>query len=50
MASLVPNLARAAFPYLKTPPRIEVGYAMAVHNPLVHPERIVRRALPDALD
>ena len=38
-----PSLARAAFPYLKTPPRIEVGYAMAVHNPLVHPERIVRR-------
>ena len=49
-ASLAPNLARAAFPYIKTPPPVEVGYAMAVHNPLIHPERIVRRALVDALD
>jgi EAL domain-containing protein (putative c-di-GMP-specific phosphodiesterase class I) len=50
MASLAPNLARAAFPYIKTPPPVEVGYAMAVHNPLIHPERIMRRALADALD
>ena len=50
MASLAPNLARAAFPYIKTPPPVEVGYAMAVHNPLIHPERIVQRALADALD
>jgi EAL domain-containing protein (putative c-di-GMP-specific phosphodiesterase class I) len=50
MASLAPNLARAAFPYIKYPPPVEVGYAMAVHNPLIHPERIVRRALADALD
>ena len=50
MASLAPNLARAAFPYIKFPPPIEVGYAMAVHNPLIHPERIMRRALADALD
>jgi EAL domain-containing protein (putative c-di-GMP-specific phosphodiesterase class I) len=50
LASLAPNLARAAFPYIKTPPPIEVGYAMAVHNPLIHPDRILRRALADALD
>ena len=50
LASLAPNLARAAFPYIKTPPPVEVGYAMAVHNPLIHPERIVQRALADALD
>ena len=31
--SLVPSLGRAAFPYLKTPPRIEVGYGMAVLQP-----------------
>ena len=50
MASLAPTLARAAFPYIKTPPPVEVGFSMAVHNPLIHPERIVRRALADALD
>jgi EAL domain-containing protein (putative c-di-GMP-specific phosphodiesterase class I) len=49
MASLAPSLARAAFPYLKTPPRIEVGYGMAVYNPLVHPERSVRGAYHHAL-
>jgi EAL domain-containing protein (putative c-di-GMP-specific phosphodiesterase class I) len=48
-ASLAPSLGRAAFPYLKTPPRIEVGYSMAVHNPLVHPERSVRGAYHHAL-
>jgi len=50
LASLAPNLARAAFPYIKNPPPLEVGYAMAVHNPLIHPERIIRRALAEALD
>jgi EAL domain-containing protein (putative c-di-GMP-specific phosphodiesterase class I) len=49
MASLVPNLARAAFPYIKGVPRFDIGYAMAVHNPLMHAERIVRRAVRDAL-
>jgi EAL domain-containing protein (putative c-di-GMP-specific phosphodiesterase class I) len=48
-ASLAPSLGRAAFPYLKTPPRIEVGYGMAVYNPLVHPERSVRGAYHHAL-
>jgi EAL domain-containing protein (putative c-di-GMP-specific phosphodiesterase class I) len=50
LVSLAPNLARAAFPYIKNPPPVEVGYAMAVHNPLIHPERILRRALEEALD
>jgi len=49
VSSLVPNLARAGFPYLKVPPRIEVGYGIAIHNPLVHPERILSRAFRDAL-
>ena len=48
--SLAPNLGRAAFPYIKTPPAIEVGYGMAVYNPLLHPERILRRAYQDALE
>ena len=48
-SSLVPNLARAAFPYRSGPPRVEIGYAMALYNPLVHPDRILRRALDDAM-
>ena len=49
MSSLVPNLSRAAFPYIKGVARFDIGYAMAVHNPLMHAERIVRRAVRDAL-
>ena len=49
MGSLVPNLARCAFPYRKSPPDVEVGYAMAVFNPLIHTERLVRGAFRDAL-
>jgi len=48
-SSLVPTLGRAAFPYLKVPPRIDVGYGMAVYNPLVHTERVVREAFKDAI-
>jgi len=52
LASLVPNVARSAFPYFKTktPPRLEVGYGIAIYNPLLHPERIVQRAVAEALD
>ena len=50
LASLVPSVARAAFPYFKTPPRLEVGYGIAIYNPLLHPERIVQRAVAEALD
>jgi EAL domain-containing protein (putative c-di-GMP-specific phosphodiesterase class I) len=49
VSGLVPNLARAAFPYRSGAPRVEIGYAMALYNPLVHPDRIVRRALEEAL-
>jgi EAL domain-containing protein (putative c-di-GMP-specific phosphodiesterase class I) len=50
VAALAPNLGRAAFPYIKNPPLIEIGYGMAVYNPLIHPERAIRRAIQDALD
>jgi EAL domain-containing protein (putative c-di-GMP-specific phosphodiesterase class I) len=50
LSSLAPNIGRAAFPYLKTPPRIEIGYALALPNPLVHPDRIVGRALLEAIE
>jgi EAL domain-containing protein (putative c-di-GMP-specific phosphodiesterase class I) len=47
--TVVPRLTRAAFPYLKSPPRIDVAYGLALYNPLVHPENIVRRTIKDAL-
>jgi EAL domain-containing protein (putative c-di-GMP-specific phosphodiesterase class I) len=50
LASLAPNMARAAFPYVKKAPLVEIGYGMAVYNPLIHPERIFRRALQDSLE
>lgn len=48
LASLLPNLGRAAFPYMKALPRLGVGYGLALPNPLVRPERILRRALHEA--
>ncbi len=49
MSSLVPNLARAAFPYIKPAPKLEVGHGLAIYNPLLHPGRMVERALEEAL-
>jgi EAL domain-containing protein (putative c-di-GMP-specific phosphodiesterase class I) len=49
LGSLLPNLSRATFPYMKTTPRLDVGYAVAVHNPLLHPERQVERGITEAL-
>ena len=49
VSSLVPNLSRAAFPYIKAAPRIEVGHGLAVHNPLLHPDRVIERAFEEAL-
>jgi len=34
----------------RSAPDIEVGYAMAVYNPLIHTERLVRGAFRDALN
>jgi EAL domain-containing protein (putative c-di-GMP-specific phosphodiesterase class I) len=48
--TLLPNLGRATFPYCKTPPRIEIGYGMAVYNPLLHPRRIALTAFREALE
>ncbi|MBI3932888.1 MAG: EAL domain-containing protein [Acidobacteria bacterium] len=50
LTSLAPNVARTAFPYLKTPPRIDLGYAIALYNPLVGTDRIVSQAFRSALD
>lgn len=48
--ALAPNLARSAFPYRKTAPPVEVGAALALHNPLLHPARVLERALREAVD
>jgi len=49
MSSLVPNLSRAAFPYIKPAPRLDVGHGLAIYNPLLHPGRMVERAFEEAL-
>ncbi len=49
-AALVPSMARAGFPYRKTLPPIEIGIGLAIHNPLVHTERLLGRAIKDALE
>ena len=50
VGSLVPNVGRAAFPYLQDPasPRGRAT-GIAVHNPLLGTERIVQRAIGEAL-
>src|SRR5262249_25952886 len=50
VASLVPSIGRLGFPYFKHPERLEVGYAIALFNPLVHSERALRRAVDVALE
>jgi len=49
-SALVPALARCVFPYFKAPMRIEIGHALALQNPLVEAERIVRRAILEAVE
>jgi EAL domain-containing protein (putative c-di-GMP-specific phosphodiesterase class I) len=48
--SLLPALVRTAFPYLKKPPRIDIGYAMGIHNPLQDPHHIILRAIREAFE
>jgi EAL domain-containing protein (putative c-di-GMP-specific phosphodiesterase class I) len=48
-SSLVPKLAKAAFPYLKEGPPLDVAHGLAVNNPLLHAERVIERAIEEAL-
>lgn len=50
LSTLVPHLTRAAFPYVKGAVRGDMGYAVAVHNPLVSADRTFRRAYREALE
>jgi EAL domain-containing protein (putative c-di-GMP-specific phosphodiesterase class I) len=47
-ASLAEKLSKAGYPYAKKP-RLNVGHGLALYNPLLHPERMVERALEMAL-
>jgi EAL domain-containing protein (putative c-di-GMP-specific phosphodiesterase class I) len=49
VTSLLPALGRAAFPYLKVTPRLDLGQGLAIHNPLMHADRILSRVFRDAL-
>jgi len=48
--TLLPMISRLAQPYLKVLPRLTLGQAVAVHNPLVQPGRIVARGIREALE
>ncbi len=48
LASVVPHIERACFPFLRLAPRIDVAHGLALHNPLLSPEHIIRQALSDA--
>jgi len=50
LSGLVPALSRTVFPYFKAPLRIELGHALALQNPLVQAERIVHRAIVEAIE
>jgi EAL domain-containing protein (putative c-di-GMP-specific phosphodiesterase class I) len=47
--SLMASLARASFPYLKTPPRFDVGYGHVLYNPILNPDRLLEKGLREAL-
>jgi EAL domain-containing protein (putative c-di-GMP-specific phosphodiesterase class I) len=49
LSSLVPKFEKAAYPYIKKSPGLEVGHGLALYNPLLHPGRMVERAIEDAL-
>jgi EAL domain-containing protein (putative c-di-GMP-specific phosphodiesterase class I) len=50
MSVLIPKMLRTAQPYLKTPPRIAIGFALGVNNPLIDPHHIILRIIREALE
>jgi EAL domain-containing protein (putative c-di-GMP-specific phosphodiesterase class I) len=49
VSSLEDKLSRAAKPYVKQRPPLDVGYGLALYNPLLHAERVIERAIEEAL-
>jgi EAL domain-containing protein (putative c-di-GMP-specific phosphodiesterase class I) len=50
MRTLIPNLWRTAFPYLKKMPQIDIGSSIGIHNPLLDPHHVLTRIIREALD
>jgi EAL domain-containing protein (putative c-di-GMP-specific phosphodiesterase class I)/GGDEF domain-containing protein len=48
LANVVPNLVRGCFPYLKDAPRVDVVHGLALYNPLVHTQSVIRRVLDES--
>ncbi len=48
-SSLLEKLSRAGKPYIKKAPSFNVGHGLALYNPLLHPERVIERAIEGAL-
>jgi len=46
--SLMPKLSKAAFPYIKGAPPLDIGHGLAIFNPLLHAERVIERAIEGA--
>jgi EAL domain-containing protein (putative c-di-GMP-specific phosphodiesterase class I) len=49
-ATMVPQIMRASFPYLKSAPRVLVGHGLVIHNPIVHTARLLERIMRQALE
>jgi EAL domain-containing protein (putative c-di-GMP-specific phosphodiesterase class I) len=49
VSSLLEKFSKAAYPYAKNAPPPDVGYGLAVYNPLLHTERVIERAVEEAL-
>jgi len=50
VAGLLPNLARAAFPYMTALPELDLGIGLVLHNPLVHADRLLARAIGECVE
>ena len=50
LPSVQRKMARVGFPYVSAPLQIEVGYSLALNNPLLNPKRILDRAYHQALE
>ncbi|MBW1742647.1 MAG: EAL domain-containing protein [Deltaproteobacteria bacterium] len=42
------EMFKTVFPLLKKAPRISVGYAITIHNPLIREERLINKLIEDA--
>jgi EAL domain-containing protein (putative c-di-GMP-specific phosphodiesterase class I) len=49
-SALIPKLLRTSMPYLATSPRISIGFAKGIYNPLMDPSHTVLRIIREALE